>query len=241
MTTTAPALEVVEHTLAEYERIAIGTGAWNGAEAPEFSNDGVIWSDAWLPTEAFPYPLLARATAYRHGVDRPTVVVVRWDESVPAIDGWRELWLRKPTALFGAFARRAAIRSAFRDVLGDRREPDEVDPPAPPAPRPAANSESWVSRIKAATTPEEVVALHADARRAREVTVFIERTIRLRLKELASAEAEGSPSTVVDHETGEGVASGTTAPSPQNFPKPTPPKVRLEDTVRKPQPRRRKK
>lgn len=221
MTTTAPALEVVEHTLAEYERIAIGTGAWNGAEAPEFSNDGVHWSAAWLPSESFPYPLLARATAYRHGVDRPTVVVVRWDESVPAIDGWRELWLRKPTALFGAFARRAAIRSAFRDVLGDRREPDEVDPPAP---SPAGTQRNWFAELDKTKTTEEVLALHTDAKAARQVTVDLERAIRLRLKYVAEA-ATGEATVVVDH--------------PR--PKPTPPKVRLEDTVRKPQPRRRKK
>jgi hypothetical protein len=238
MTGTAPALEVVEHTLAEYERIAIGTGQWNGAEAPEFSNDGVIWWQAWLPTEAFPYPLLARATAYRHGVDRPTVVVVRWDESVPAIDGWRELWLRKPTALFGAFARRAAIRSAFRDVLGDRREPDEVDPPKPAEP---AVERDWFAAVDEAQTIDEVMQVHQAARRARAVTVELERAIRMRHRAIIASAAEkiDAAEPVVEQKTDVAPATGTAGATPQNFPKPSPPKVRLEETVRRPQPRKR--
>lgn len=238
MTTTAPALEVVEHTLAEYERIAIGTGQWNGAEAPEFSNDGVTWSAAWLPSEDYPHPLLARATAYRHGVDRPTVAVVRWDECVPADDAWRDLWLRKPTALFGAFARRAAIRSAFRDVLGDRREPDEVDPPKPAEP---ADQRDWFAAVEEAQTVDEVMQVHQAARRARVVTVELERAIRMRHRTIIGREAAKieAAEPVAEQQTDVAPATGTAGATPQNFPKPSPPKVRLEETVRRPQPRKR--
>lgn len=126
--------ETIQQTLAEYERLAIGTGEWNGTDAPEFSDDGEHWSTAWLPISHADlngdrYPLLARATVWRKGVKRPTVVVIRWEEALPAIEEWRALWLRKPVTLFGAFALRAALRRAFRDVIGDRREPDEHDTP----------------------------------------------------------------------------------------------------------------
>lgn len=118
--------EAVQQTLAEYERLAIGTGEWNGTDAPEFSNDGEHWSTAWMRVEhEDEHPVFARATVYRKGVKRPIVVVIRWEEALPAVDDWRALWLRKPVALFGAFALRAALRRAFRDAIGDQHGPDE--------------------------------------------------------------------------------------------------------------------
>ena len=115
--------EAVQQTLAEYERLAIGTREWNGTDAPEFSDGGgllgAMWTTAWAPTEDGDHPAFARATVYRKGVRRPIVVVIRWEEALPAVDEWRELWLRKPVTLFGAFALRAAYRRAFHDVIDD--------------------------------------------------------------------------------------------------------------------------
>jgi hypothetical protein len=129
--------EAVQQTLAEYERLAIGTGEWNGTDAPEFSHDGETWSTAWardtdgllVEIDTDEHPVFARATVYRKRVKRPTVVVVRWDESLPADDHWRTLWQRKPVTMFGAFALRAALRRAFRDVIGDQYGPDEQHEP----------------------------------------------------------------------------------------------------------------
>lgn len=124
---TPATTESVQQTLAEYERLAIGTGEWNGTEAPEFSDYGTAWSAAWMPSEGQEHPTFARATVYRKGIKRPIIVVIRWDEALPAVDEWRDLWMRKPVALFGAFALRAALRRAFRDAIGDQRGPDEHD------------------------------------------------------------------------------------------------------------------
>jgi len=123
-------VDAVQQTLAEYERLAIGTGEWNGTDAPEFSEDGVTWSTAWVrpdvaPSDDDPHPVFARATVYRQGIKRPIVVVIRWDEALPAVEPWRDLWLRKPATMFGAFALRAALRRAFRDAIGDHHAPDE--------------------------------------------------------------------------------------------------------------------
>lgn len=178
---TGTTVEAVQQTLAEYERLAIGTGEWNGTDAPEFSNDGQTWTAAWLPSEGYLFPALARATVYRKGVDRPVVAVVRWDEAVPADADWRGLWERKPIALFGAFAKRAALRPAFRDVIGDRREPDEaIDAPAA-----VSTGRDWLAELADCDTPKAVRALHADAKSARAVTVELEREIRKRLVEVS--------------------------------------------------------
>jgi len=126
-------VDAVQQTLAEYERLAIGTGEWNGTDAPEFSTRGILggmeWTTAWAPTEDGDHPMFARATVYRKGVRRPVVVVIRWDEAFPAVDHWRDLWQRKPVTMFGAFALRAALRRAFRDVIGDQYGPDEQHEP----------------------------------------------------------------------------------------------------------------
>ena len=104
------------------------------SDAPEFSDDGETWSTAWGPVKRTEgdedeHPVFARATVHRKGVRRPTVVVIRWDEALPAVDHWRALWQRKPVTLFGAHALRTALRRAFRDVIGDQYGPDEQHEP----------------------------------------------------------------------------------------------------------------
>ena len=237
--TTETTLEEVQQTLAEYERIAIGTGEWNGTDAPEFSDNGMAWTSAWLPSEDNEHPALCRATVYRKGVDHPVVVIVRWDEAFPADDDWRALWGRKPIALFGAFAIRAALRRAFRDVIGERREPDEtltVDPP-----RAASTERDWFADLAAAETPAAVGLLHTEAKKARAVTVELERAIRHRIRELR----ESGPEAAI-MPTPKLAQGGIVAPQPERAvqaasprPVPTPPKVRLEETVRRPKGARR--
>lgn len=182
MTTTAATAEAVQQTLAEYERLAISTGEWNGTDAPEFSDDGQTWTNAWLPNPDHEHPALARATVYRKGVERPIVVVCRWDEALPAVEPWRGLWLAKPIALFGAFTVRASLRRGFRDVIGDRREPDEtIDAPTAPAAAPEPADRDWIAELAETDTEDGVRTLHREAKAARAVTVELEREIRKRL------------------------------------------------------------
>lgn len=246
--TTETTLEEVQQTLAEYERIAIGTGEWNGTDAPEFSDDGREWTSAWLPTEDYPHPALCRATVYRKGVEHPVVVIVRWDEAFPADDDWRALWGRKPLSLFGAFAIRAALRRAFRDVIGERREPDEtltLD-----APRTAPTDRDWLAEVAAAKTAEEVVAIHTEAKKHRAVDVGLERAIRRRLREVSEPAPEvavmPSPKLAQGGIVMPARPTASTTEQPERVvsidrprPVPTPPKVRLEETVRRPKGARR--
>lgn len=208
MTTTEPTTETVKQTLAEYERLAISTGAKVQIDAPEFWSGLSVneWSPVWSGDD---HPKFARVTVYRDDV--PTTVYVAWDEAVPAEESWRALWQRKPMTMFGAFTIRAALRRAFRDVIGDRHEPDDL----PDTPPPPAEPVDWAARIEDASTATEVAELHKTMRAARAVTPALEVALRKKAQDLLRQKAA--------------VASAGASPRPR----PTPPSIRPEDTVRR--------
>jgi hypothetical protein len=135
-------------SLEEAETLAQATGQHRGTTV-EFSDDGLAWVDAWVPTldgdgeDAVmrTHPTHARAVVARKMSDGDLVKtpsVVRWDEYVPGLeDERRENWDRMPTTLIGKVAKVSAYRGAFRDVIGNRYEPAEFDQkPKPVAPKP---------------------------------------------------------------------------------------------------------
>jgi hypothetical protein len=189
--------EEFAQTLASYENAAIRTGQWNGTDAVEFSNDGAAWAPVWTKTDAFEFPAFARARVHRVGVEHADWQYVSWAESIPAVDDWRALWERKPMKLFGAYAQRSAIRHAFRDVIGDRRDPDEVDPAAPlTAPVPAPERD-WDADLENASTVEQLTEVWAAARTARARTAPREVVFERRLAQLEQVESDawGEPGT----------------------------------------------
>lgn len=226
MTTTEPTAEAVKQTLAEYERLAISTGATVQIDAPEFSENGVDWSPVWGAGEGHVLPSFARVTVHRDGI--PTTVYVAWDEALPAEESWRALWQRKPMTLFGAFTIRAALRRAFRDVIGDRHEPDDL-PDTPPAAETPAETVDWEARIAAASTPAEVVQVHNAAKAARAMTPALEVALRKKARDMIHPAAEALVAAASVR------AESAKMPDPQPFarPRPTPPSIRPEDTVRR--------
>lgn len=185
-------IDEVANTLGEFEALAQQTGQWDGADPVEFSADGVYWLPVWAPIGDHRFPPFARATVRRKGVTIPTVIVVAWDESVPADDEWRGLWEQKPMKLFGSFALRSAIRHAFRDVVGDRRGPDE-NTGTPTSDAPHAESASWDDQIRDAQTIDEIDRIWTDMRAARARTGAREVSYIARRAELAAAEWEPAP------------------------------------------------
>ena len=172
-------IDDVAQTLAEYERLAIATGDTVQIDPPEFSADGKNFAPFWAAEQP---PVAARATVHRAGI--PTTVYVAWGESLPAEDSRRALWLAKPMKLFGAYTVRASLRRAFRDAIGDRREPDEATATLTSPVR------DWEAEIDAAPTADAVHALHAEMKRARAVTPQLEAQLRNRLQAAAWAPAE---------------------------------------------------
>lgn len=187
-------IDDVAQTLAEYERLAISSGAVVQIDPPEFSADGETFAPFWITTEP---PKLARSTVYRNGV--PTTVYVAWDEAVPletamTDDGrrWLDLWIERPMQRFGSYAVRSSLRRAFREVVGERVEPDEDAPKV--AGKPAAAPErDWDAEIAAAATEEQLVEVWAEARAARARTAPREVVYRARLAELTADGWEPAP------------------------------------------------
>lgn len=182
-------IEEFAHTVAAYEAAAINTGQWDGIDAPEFSADGANWAPVWLGDGT---PAFARVTVYRKDVRVPYTAIIAWSESLPAVDEWRALWERKPMTLFGAAAKRDAIRHAFRDVIGDRRDEDERDPAAPAvgAQPPAPADRDWDAEIAAAETEDALTSLWGEMRGARARTGAREKAYHDRLAALAAAEPD---------------------------------------------------
>jgi len=186
-TTTTP--EDVQRTLQGYLNAATTTGQLRGTKV-ELTADGVTWVDAVILAEG-EHPVAARATVYREGWQIPTVITELWDEVVPADDDWLRLWEVRPNVLFGAHVLRTALRRTFADVLGDRREPDDL-PTGTPAPEAAPESWDidWAPAIAAVDTTEDLDALHKRMRTARAVTPALEVQLIQRRGELAGAPAQ---------------------------------------------------
>lgn len=180
-------------SLNDAERLAHETGQYRGATV-EFSNDGETWTDAWVPSDAHDVPVLARATVLRkHEGDAtatPYRATVRWAEYVPdEDDDRRENWMRMSTTMLAKVARVSALRGGFRDVIGERYEPAELDQArgkrsggARPAPTvdPTVVAE-WEALIATAETPDEIRELDKSMRAAKQMTEGLNVTLTKRL------------------------------------------------------------
>lgn len=167
--------ELIEKkTIGEVEHIVHASGEWDGTGPVEFSDDGVVWTQAWTPTADVTHPEFARVEVYRKGVRVPTTVTIRWSEQYPAAsEEWSGKWDRSPMRHFGRTVRMVAFRQTFRDLLGDIRIEEEVDERDLPAsgtdPAPQA-ARDWATEFLAAETIEQIDALEAEARAVRAFT-----------------------------------------------------------------------
>jgi hypothetical protein len=181
--------EAVQQTLQGYLTTATKTGELRGVNV-EFTADGTTWHPLIFGLADGEHPIAARARVHREGWAEPTHAPELWGEVVPADEAWRALWLARPHVLFGAHTIRAALRRTFADVLGDRREPDDLDalpaPTAPGAPEPATDVD-WFARVNDATTVAELKAVRGAAREATAVTLPLKKRIDERLVELGDA------------------------------------------------------
>jgi hypothetical protein len=182
MSDQTPSEEDVAKTLAEYETIAIATGARAEFHAPEFTADGSSWTQVWLKEEP---PTAGRCRVTRDGAT--SEVVVLWQDVVPVEESWHLLWTHRPMPLFGAYLRRSAIRHAFRDVIGERREPGDRVPELTVE---KTTERDWDAELAAADSSEKLTGLWAEMRSARARTGAREVVFESRLAELEASEAD---------------------------------------------------
>jgi len=178
--------EVAEvKTIGDVERIVHGSGMWDGTGPVEFSDDGLMWSEAWAPTVDEPravsgdivrsrvlqgHPEFARVTVYRKDVRIPTTVTIRWDEQRPREnEEWAAKWDAAPTRHFGRTARMVAFRQTFRDILGDVSIEDE-ERTTGPAPEAETPERDWLTEFALARTVEAVTEVHAECHKAKAYT-----------------------------------------------------------------------
>lgn len=217
-----PSDDDVAKTLAEYERIAQGTGEWDGREPTEFSNDGVTWSPLWVPTTGHAHPQFARSTVHRKGVLIPTTEYAVWDEACPTEDAyWMKAWADRPRVLFGAWVARRALRTAFRAALADKREPDDGPRTGDETAAPAARD--WDAEIASADTVDALDRVWADAKAPRARTGAREKAYNDKRASIArSVVTVLAEERVLTHED-----LANLAPTGKATPVPSPPKVKL--------------
>lgn len=175
-------------TLAEISAIVLKSGYWAGVGEPEFSVDGMKWAPVFIPTEINRHPRFARATVHRVETV-PTTVTIAWDESLPADPEWQQLWFKKPMAMFGARALRAAYRRAFGDIVEVVPNPAEGDD-APAVPAATEPTPDWSARIQAAESLEALEQLGKDMKKQRAFTTVLNREWKARKVELAAPQRE---------------------------------------------------
>lgn len=177
-------------TLEEAERLAHSTGEYDGREIL-FSNDGQVWTEFWLPTVEHPDPVLARVAVYRKTISRPTVVVVSWAEYYPEDTDRAASWDKLKTVLLAKVGVVSALRSAFRDVIGNRHEPAELDQQRHSAPVVPAE---WLEDAEKALTLDGIQALRASAVAQKFMGDEVDRVLKMRLAKIQSdAEAVAPP------------------------------------------------
>lgn len=91
-------------------KIAEDTGDYQGRDPIVYSDDGQVWTSAWVPDTP---PRFARVTVYRRD-HRPTEVTVKWVRVNKGTPNWQ----KDPEGMLAKTALRLAIREAFPKETG---------------------------------------------------------------------------------------------------------------------------
>lgn len=198
--------------------VAERSGQYEGQTTPEFTADGITWTQVWLSKE---HPAAARVGVYRRGFREPLYAVALWDAYVQTRDEWTngrktgnvivgDMWLKMGPLMLAKCAEMLALRKAFpQDLSGlySAEEMDQASTPAvttpepqvsaqPPAPEVRQPSRDWLVDANAAKSREELRPVFQAAQEAGDLGVAIAdgRTLKDYLWELR----ESLPETVED-------------------------------------------
>lgn len=213
--------------------VAERSGQYEGQTTPEFTGDGVTWTQVWLSKE---HPAAARVGVYRRGFREPLYAVALWDAYVQTKYNGdvSEMWSKMGPLMLAKCAEMLALRKAFpQDLSGlySAEEMDQASAPAPvvEAPQNASHAPSqasqpefsdedvagWFDRAAVATTVDELGAIWVEAQQVgglrAEVDGVMLGTVLRNLKERFE---QSPPVEPVDAEVVEDAASWDVAPIP---------------------------
>ena len=222
--------------------VAERSGQYEGQTTPEFTADGVTWTQVWLADEP---PKAARVGVYRRGFRDALNAIALWDAYVQRTYNGdvTEMWRKMGPLMLAKCAEMLALRKAFpQDLSGlysseemaqaDRPAPVEqqsqvaptppVEPQAAPSPAEARMpSQDWLALANAARSREELRPVFSAAQDAGDLDVMIGdgRALRAYLWELRErlpekAEDVVDAEVVPDEPAGEPVHDWPTAEVP---------------------------
>lgn len=161
--------------------VAERSGQYEGQTTPEFTGDGVTWTQVWLSQEP---PKAARVGVYRRGFRDALYAVALWDAYVQTTykGDVTEMWRKMGPLMLAKCAEMLALRKAFPQDLSGLYSAEEMDqasapeqvsaaPQSAPQPSPQASEgpfdgedvQRWFDAAAAATTVHELGAIWAEA------------------------------------------------------------------------------
>ena len=194
--------------------VAERTGQYEGQTTPEFTSDGVTWTQVWLSPEP---PKAARVGVYRRGFREALYAVALWDAYVQTTfkGDVTEMWRKMGPLMLAKCAEMLALRKAFPHDLSGLYTSEEMDQAAPapvaasaPAERPVeAPARDWQGEADAAASVDALRALWLDAREAQVLNTPISdgRSLDEYLRERSEVVANPPVEDVVDAEVVEDV------------------------------------
>ncbi|WP_454113528.1 phage recombination protein Bet [Microbacterium maritypicum] len=189
--------------------VAERSGQYEGQTTPEFTADGITWTQVWLSKE---FPKAARVGVYRRGFREPLYAVALWDAYVQTKYNGdvSEMWSKMGPLMLAKCAEMLALRKAFpQDLSGlySAEEMDQASPSSAPVSEPQASvqpparevrqpSRDWLADANAAKSRQQLRPVFQAAQEAGDLDVAIAdgRTLKDYLWELR----ESLPETVED-------------------------------------------
>ncbi|WP_295104414.1 phage recombination protein Bet [uncultured Microbacterium sp.] len=189
--------------------VAERSGQYEGQTTPEFTADGITWTQVWLSKE---FPKAARVGVYRRGFREPLYAVALWDAYVQTKYNGdvSEMWSKMGPLMLAKCAEMLALRKAFpQDLSGlySAEEMDQASPSSapvsepqasvqPPAPEVRQPSRDWLADANAAKSREQLRPVFQAAQEAGDLDVAI--ADGRSLKEYLWGLRESLPETVED-------------------------------------------
>jgi phage recombination protein Bet len=174
--------------------VAERSGQYEGQTTPEFTADGMTWTQVWLAAEP---PKAARVGVYRRGFRDALYAVALWDAYVQKTynGDTTEMWKKMGPLMLAKCAEMLALRKAFpQDLSGlySSEEMAQADKPAPieqqsqaqpstpaavvPDPAPSevrVPSKDWLALANAAKSRDDLRPIYAEAEAAGDLNIGI--------------------------------------------------------------------